>query len=509
MAVNKVAMNTENGVETLIDLTEDTVTPETLAEGTTAHDASGNVIVGTLSVETIPDYWKNPLDEGIEAINTALCTAGSNKSAFLFYSDVHWNFGSQMSPKLLKHLYKHTGMTKTFFGGDIVNNEGNDYDTMEYLWDWRNQIKTLPNHHSVVGNHDDGNSTNNLFSEKYVYGYLFAAEETPDIVRGKGLYYYIDNPVEKTRYLFLDTAYKGAVSYQQEFVKEALIDTPEGWHIVAVSHIWYDTIYTTTPPSVGGLNSSASIFLSMFDNYNNRGGDYADCKGWVEFCIGGHTHRDYDGTSESGIPIILVETDSRDVRNGKTEAQYKYTAGTATESSINGIIADYDNHKIYVVRIGRGESRDITVTNYEISYTNQIPLSTDASGAIYDGKGYKDGIRLGSDGSDRTGAATDATGFIPCTISDTLYFKNCQIAVLGGTATTYQNIGCYDSTKQWIATRFVDMASHMSGKDYSVDSNNYLTRYNCADLWTNTAFVRITGDYIGVDSIITKNEPIE
>lgn len=48
MAVNKVVMNTENGAETLIDLTGDSVTPETLAEGETAHDASGNQIRGTM-----------------------------------------------------------------------------------------------------------------------------------------------------------------------------------------------------------------------------------------------------------------------------------------------------------------------------------------------------------------------------------------------------------------------------------------------------------------------------
>lgn len=38
--------------EVLIDLTEDSVTPETLAEGVTAHDASGKIIVGTM----IPSY---------------------------------------------------------------------------------------------------------------------------------------------------------------------------------------------------------------------------------------------------------------------------------------------------------------------------------------------------------------------------------------------------------------------------------------------------------------------
>lgn len=45
MAVNKVVYNGE----TLVDLTNDSVTPETLAEGVTAHDKSGAVITGTMS----------------------------------------------------------------------------------------------------------------------------------------------------------------------------------------------------------------------------------------------------------------------------------------------------------------------------------------------------------------------------------------------------------------------------------------------------------------------------
>lgn len=42
MAVNKVVINGE----TLLDLTEDTITPDTLDEGITAHDASGTRITG-------------------------------------------------------------------------------------------------------------------------------------------------------------------------------------------------------------------------------------------------------------------------------------------------------------------------------------------------------------------------------------------------------------------------------------------------------------------------------
>ena len=50
MEVNKVVINTHEGERTLIDLTEDSVSPETLAEGETAHDASGTKIVGTMKV---------------------------------------------------------------------------------------------------------------------------------------------------------------------------------------------------------------------------------------------------------------------------------------------------------------------------------------------------------------------------------------------------------------------------------------------------------------------------
>lgn len=50
MAINKVRINKEGKIETLIDLTQDTVTPETLCKGVTAHGADGEPIVGTMEV---------------------------------------------------------------------------------------------------------------------------------------------------------------------------------------------------------------------------------------------------------------------------------------------------------------------------------------------------------------------------------------------------------------------------------------------------------------------------
>lgn len=48
MGVNKVDLSTG---ETLIDISNDTVTPETLAKGVTAHNAKGDSIVGTMTAE--------------------------------------------------------------------------------------------------------------------------------------------------------------------------------------------------------------------------------------------------------------------------------------------------------------------------------------------------------------------------------------------------------------------------------------------------------------------------
>ena len=55
MAVNKVVINNE----IKIDLTSDTVSPDTLSKGITAHDKSGNVIVGSMEGGSTPSgQWR-------------------------------------------------------------------------------------------------------------------------------------------------------------------------------------------------------------------------------------------------------------------------------------------------------------------------------------------------------------------------------------------------------------------------------------------------------------------
>ena len=73
MAVNKVVMNTANGAETLIDLTGDNVTSDSLVVGFTAHDKSGGVIDGANPyVKAETDATVNDQADLIQQIKTAL-----------------------------------------------------------------------------------------------------------------------------------------------------------------------------------------------------------------------------------------------------------------------------------------------------------------------------------------------------------------------------------------------------------------------------------------------------
>ena len=379
----------------------------------------------------VPEYWQEALESGTDAINSALESAGRNKSAFLWYNDVHWGHGSAMSPKLLAYLYRNTAMNKVAFGGDIANDyirNGTltDDELMARMREWRIAVRSLPNHHSVVGNHDCDGTVAYLASAKHIYGFLMAPEETGDIVRGGDFYYYIDEPGEKTRYLYLNTSFCTSLSARGEdgqgrFVADALASVPDGWHIVVISHIWF--LYSDeSAPAVGSVPDYCQALLNLFDAYNDRGSgsaaigndtvdyDFSDQNGYVEFCIGGHTHIDHDFTSEGGIPVILTETDSYHVRGDSTQ-----TAGTITEASVNGIIADYDQRKVSVVRIGRGESREVAITSYAVTYTNML-----------DSAGFQEDIYLSASSGyiEKTRAGVDLTGYIPVRDGDIVYMKN-------------------------------------------------------------------------------------
>ena len=276
----------------------------------------------------VPAYWLSELETKADAIQTAMEKAGRNKSAFLWYTDAHWvNGNSKVSPKLLNYLYMNTSMNKVNFGGDIIGDSLlATRDEMKYLYEWRKAIKDLPNHHSVLGNHDIFASEDvDYEGDNFTYSWLIAPEESADMTMGGDFYYYIDNSCEKTRYLYLDSGRRSLSDDETAFVIDALTTTPNGWHVVAISHIWWQYASASTP-TTGVINAYCKKMLDLFDAYNARKSgsitmvsatnsyNFTSCGGKFEFCIGGHIHVDYDISSTGGIPVIITTADANQNR---------------------------------------------------------------------------------------------------------------------------------------------------------------------------------------------------
>ena len=526
-----------------------------VGDTTTTYDGSEAKMIDVSTGESIPSYWLTHLQTKADKIREVMEAAGRNKSAFLFYTDVHWDSGEKKAPMLLKYLYNNTPINKTIFGGDIVQSESTDRNVMKYLWEWRKQVRELPNHHSVVGNHDDGNgNNNNMFSTDYIYSFLLAAEETPNIVQGGDMYYYIDEPCEKTRYLYLDTAYIGINSSQTAFIKEALKTAPDNWHIVAISHIWYApdyNQYTVRPIPIVGYGTGVESIVDLFDSYNARQGEFSSCTAKVEFCIGGHCHRDYVGRSTNGIPIILCETDSHHNRSGLID-----TAGTTSESSVNAIIADYgaETPKVNIIRIGRGKNFEVSLYGSDIpnvpdpsytpetpevpdipdppetSYTNLIPTAIDMNGNVYNNSGYKAGTYINNNDGTTEIAKQECwcTGLIPITNGDVIRIKYVfDRTIYNDTKLHYFNALCfYNEDKSFNRFKylndFLDNDNNFISGRYEWSGTNFegtltFTFDGTSSMFDNAKYIRVSSAYFGSsanmqtsinNAVITINEEI-
>lgn len=189
----------------------------------------------------------------------------------------------------------------------------------------------------------------------------------------------------------------------------------------------------------------------------------------------------------------------------------------------DGVIGMYDTvRRLFLTNAGSGsftKGADVT------GYTNQIPISTDSSGNIYDGDGWKENTRLSSSGVDTGGTDYGTTGFIPFGIGSSSTALGEQYICIANAEMTMENstrICLYKADKSFQAVITTDKLGDgvlVSGVNipYKVDENGYITYIDLTQFTWNrknvanvgeTKYIRVCGKGIDGDSIITINEPI-
>ena len=501
----------------------------TLATAGKYCDRNIDVNVNVQEAYIVPDYWKSYLAAKATEIDAALSAAGDKRSAFLWYTDAHWTTNYGQSPMILKYLSKYTGMKKTFYGGDIACDykNGGEIDMMR---GWQELVKDVPNHHSMIGNHD--NQVPELPTAKDRADFFFDPERTGDVAFGTDAangknYYYIDNHIENTRYICMSTGRMWIYSDEAQWCIDTLNSTPSGWHIVIIGHLWLDndysgstTVIVTTPPDY------TQFLLDVFDAYNYRlsgttakhsiSYDFAGAGAKIEFIIGGHVHRDYDFATAKGIPVILTECDSAQDRDGVSDAE----AGTTKENCVYAIVADYAAKQVKVINVGRGNTRSVAIPDV-VTYTNQLSkaLTLDGTGIFgvdYNGDGTPDGYKRDtrtSSSGDTAATGWCVTGLIPAKKGDIIRFKNVEYFDISGDggSTSRTTFFAYDASFNKLTN-----ASHnpnsLPGSEFApvvYGDNGDVIQFTAPSGWGTYAYIRICCGDLNEDSIITVNEEID
>ena len=183
-----------------------------------------------------------------------------------------------------------------------------------------------------------------------------------------------------------------------------------------------------------------------------------------------------------------------------------------------------DFSQVKQLTIPEGEVTEIIcngVTLWKGGYTNQVPISTDTDGSIFNGVGYKENVRLSSSGgissSEQNGSVT--TGFIPWG-GDTSVLRMAGVEWKDSTANHggHYYINCYDANKKFLRylsaqeapgyTHVVTVTRDSSGIETVKFNEEYGTTNEMLNGFRTAKYIRINAYGKGTDMIVTINEEI-
>lgn len=164
-----------------------------------------------------------------------------------------------------------------------------------------------------------------------------------------------------------------------------------------------------------------------------------------------------------------------------------------------------------------------TVLWEAITYTNQVPISTDTDGSIFNGVGYIENKRLSSSGgiSDSAQQGSVVTGFIPWYGDTTvLRMKGVEWKDAAANYNGHYYIIPYDDNKKQINKSYLSSQEHtglthivtVTRDDNGVETVKFSETYDTSNVYLqsfrNAKYIRINAQGKGADFIVTINEEI-
>ena len=227
----------------------------------------------------------------------------------------------------------------------------------------------------------------------------------------------------------------------------------------------------------------------------------------------GALDRTLEFSKDSNGAVLYDEQDLTEAQ----KSQARKNVGLDNVSSLEFVAsmdACTDSTKTYVLPDGR------TVAYAEkLSYTNQLPIAVDNTGAIYNGgKGYVDGAYIDGDNyTDKSATNWDVTGYIPVKTGDIVRLKNLRffetdtnVIAASSSKTT---VKFYNSSFTWTNSSSNYSPASLPSSAWSpvYDETGNVIQFTVPTAYNGKgiAYMRMTVRSITPESIITVNEEIK
>lgn len=316
-------------------------------------------------LDNLPDYWKTYLATKEADIQDAISNAGNHGDLFIFFSDYHLVLNTCKTPFIVKTLCDRLGGIKVFNNGDVLNTHATQIEAIDTLETFVKSFAGI-DMYNVFGNHDSDPYGSQLSIDQY-YPLLFKnLESNPNVSTTTKGYYYLDNKVQKIRYVILNTHETGIDASSAEGIAQldwfvnVLNNVEDGWHVVVLAHMIYDVHNNEVE-----LTSSGQLIKTIVDAYQNKQSgrystysfDFTNAHGKVACMLIGHIHYDYSEYSAAGYPIITILQDAMNYP-GLMPDNPEREEGTYTEQAFDIISINTTAKVIKTIRIGCGSNRE-------------------------------------------------------------------------------------------------------------------------------------------------------
>lgn len=397
-AINEVKETANTNAEKIIDL-------QNKVEGLNGSTSSEAV--------TIPSYWETEVTDKTALVKELQTAGGKDCVSFAWASDTHIpdndrgsgdtaNTGGRTNDigKVMAKMLDNCEIPFALITGDIntrascsteeklVETQASIPEHLAPLWGTDRLLIALGNHDGAYG--DSSGYYKKQFSPERMWQIFFRGQalDFRRVFSEDGLYYYVDNIPQKTRFIVLNSHFAGeyrvdnngfAVNNrfatscygqaQLDWLANVALDMPEGYSAIITAHAPLNIGYTVDAEQVIGIinaycNKTAfsGSYTAGVNGWSNStiNVDFTNAKGDIIAFFAGHVHWDKVDTTTMARPIITIIAAGAPVNTHQMvegEIASTRTFGTATETSFDVVTINKATRKIYCVRVGGAADR--------------------------------------------------------------------------------------------------------------------------------------------------------